>query len=210
MGSPSSPAYATLEYGEWAIYQGERMSYQVTITTQDGQETEIVTKADYVFVEDKDGMLHATIKWCRVDLFEEDGATDLLKGLWPGQDRLTLSSDGASVFTGAVSGVGYCKEYVKVEAHGDGSPDPDALSVRVEEDDTDPMSARIVIDNKGHGPVTVHFGDGTPAVDDDGDGQGFLSHTYATEGQWTLTVTDKNEPSRNRSVFVTVPFSSGS
>lgn len=186
------------------------MSYQVTITTRDGQQTEVTTKAEAVSVEDKDGSLHTCVEWCRLDLFEEEGATDLLKSLWPGQDRLALSYEGSEVFLGTVSKVGYDKGHIKVAARGDQGQDPDALSVRVEEDDTDPMTARIFIDNKGHGPVSVHFGDGTPAMDDDGDGSGFLAHTYALEGQWTLTVTDKNEPSRNRSVFVTVPFDSGS
>lgn len=184
------------------------MSYQVTITTQDGQETEVETRLDSVSVGEKDGAVLVCASWCRLDLAQDPAGSEVLGRVWPGQDRLTLSTDAEDVFWGSVVKVEHGRAYVTVEAKGDHDPAPDALSVRTDADEQDPMTVRVTVDNKGHGPVSVHFGDGTPAVDDNGDGVGHTVHTYALEGTYTLTVTDKNEPSRNRSTGVTVPFGS--
>lgn len=186
------------------------MPYTVTIVTQEGEETEVATNLASSSVKQKDdGALYVCVSWHLVDLYRDEPETvEVLKGLWPGEDRLILSLDESDVFWGNVSKVAYKDYCFYVEATSDAAPGPDDLVLQVDNDEQEPMAVRVIVDNKGHGPVSVDFGDGSDPVDTVADGNEELLHTYNTEGRWVITATDKNEPSRYRVAVVTVPAGS--
>ena len=184
------------------------MSYKVTLVAQDGTSTEVMVNPADVSVHYKENRLHVCVAWCKYDLVDDPEGHIAVFGAWPERDRLLLANrDGDEVFQGLVSGVGYKCDKVFVEAIGDSAPGPDDMVVTIAEDESDPMAVVVTVDNKGHGPVSVNFGDGTASIDNDGAGTP-LPYTYGTPGTWTVTATDKNEPSRFRSKMVTVPAGS--
>src|SRR5688572_13609986 len=112
--------------------EGEnRMSYKVTIVAQDGQETEIgVDTASTSVKEKEDGSLHVCVSWHLLALYENEPETvEVLKGLWPGEDRLILSSDESDVFWGNVTKVAYDEGDFIVEASSDMPPGEDDLTI---------------------------------------------------------------------------------
>jgi len=186
------------------------MSYTVTIVDQDGEETEVgVALASSSVKQKEDGSLSVCVSWPLLALYEDEPETiEVLKGLWPGEDRLILSSDESDVFWGNVSKVAYGEGYFTVEASSDTPPGQDDLTLHVVQDQQDPMSVVVTVDNKGHGPATVDFGDDSEPVDTVADGEEELTHGYQMEGRFIITATDKNEPGRSRIAVVTVPVGS--
>ncbi|ONK13141.1 hypothetical protein [Streptomyces sp. MP131-18] len=86
--------------------------------------------------------------------------------------------------------------------------EPEEMEVTAGEDTTDAsrMTASITVDNRGQGPVTLDFGDGTPAGSNSGDGQEATPHPYAAPGDYTVTARDADDTTRTGTAQVTVPF----
>jgi serine/threonine-protein kinase len=63
------------------------------------------------------------------------------------------------------------------------------------------LVATISWDNDFYGPVTINWGDG---ASDEGDGEGEANHAYAAPGDYTITVTDADDPSRTAQTTVTI------
>ena len=64
-----------------------------------------------------------------------------------------------------------------------------------------PGKVRLSWDNHGQGGVNIDWGDGKT---EGGGGGGVTSHIYTTGGNYTITVTDSDDPSRKVTVPVTV------
>lgn len=186
------------------------MSYTVTIVAQDGEETEVATSLASSSVKQKeDGSLQVCVSWHLLDLYQDEPETvEVLKALWPGEDRLILASEQSDVFWGNVSKVAYGEGYFTVEAVSDAPPGQGDLTLEVVQDNQDPMSVVVVVDNKGHGPASIDFGDDSDPVDTVADGEEEITHGYEMEGRFIITATDKNEPGRTRTVVVSVPVGS--
>lgn len=71
------------------------------------------------------------------------------------------------------------------------------------------MAVTVTVDNKGNGQVSLNFGDGTAAVNNAGDGTAETDHTFANDGDYTLTVTDVSDPTSVVTRQISVPFSGG-
>lgn len=70
-----------------------------------------------------------------------------------------------------------------------------------------PLTVELAVDNHGHGPVNVYWGDDTdPDTVDDAD---TVLHTYTTPGDHLITVTGADVPSRDavHGILVTPPIS---
>lgn len=78
--------------------------------------------------------------------------------------------------------------------------------ISTEEDTSDAtrMTTALTWDNGTNGPVTINWGDGSPA--EDGAAAGTSSHQYAADGDYTITVTDADNPAGSSTVQVTVPY----
>lgn len=68
----------------------------------------------------------------------------------------------------------------------------------------DGLNVSLLVDNKGEGEVTIDWGDETPTGTNPGDGTTATTHDYATDGTYTITVTDADNPDRTGTVEVTV------
>ena len=86
-------------------------------------------------------------------------------------------------------------ETVTIFVYGDGEP------LTVSEPSVAALVATISWDNDFFGPVTIDWGDG---ASDDGDEDGEASHPYAAPGDYTITVTDADDPSRTDQTTVTI------
>ena len=64
----------------------------------------------------------------------------------------------------------------------------------------------VTVDNHGQGPVSVTFGDNTPAVTNAGDNVTSSPHLYSAGGTYTVTATDTTDASATATLEVTVPF----
>lgn len=80
------------------------------------------------------------------------------------------------------------------------------LSVAVDPTDATRMTARVLVDNKGAGEVSIDFGDGTATVTNPGDGATPSNHLYAAAGSFTVTATDTDQPERTAQQVAIVPF----
>ncbi|RZF02847.1 PKD domain-containing protein [Streptomyces albidoflavus] len=69
---------------------------------------------------------------------------------------------------------------------------------------TEPRTLDVMVDNAGHGEVSVDFGDGSEQVYNSGDNVEVSSHVYGEPGTYTLTVTDTDEAERTSTVEVIV------
>jgi hypothetical protein len=87
------------------------------------------------------------------------------------------------------------------------SPETD-LTVTVTPEPADPSRQIGIIhaDNHGNGQVIVSFGDGTPVSVNPGDGTTPTVHAWNVPGDYTITVTDVDQPWRFVTVDVTIPF----
>lgn len=65
-------------------------------------------------------------------------------------------------------------------------------------------TVRLRADNHGFGPVTIDWGDGTPETTA-GDGS-YVIHTYAADGEYTITVRDQETPAVVSTREITVPL----
>jgi hypothetical protein len=84
---------------------------------------------------------------------------------------------------------------VTIFVYQDGEP------LTVSEPSVAALVATISWDNDFYGPVTINWGDGDS---DDGDGEGEANHAYAAPGDYTITVTDADDPSRTAQTAVTI------
>jgi hypothetical protein len=74
--------------------------------------------------------------------------------------------------------------------------------------DPDRMTVALRVDNHGHGPVTVQWGQ-TPALPNGantGDNATPTTVIYTQPGTWSIVVTDNDEPTRTATIMVAVPF----
>ena len=62
---------------------------------------------------------------------------------------------------------------------------------------------RLHWDNDNQGGVVIDWGDGLPA-ESSGSSSGVLTHQYTKGGNYTITVTDADDPTRKTTVNVTV------
>src|SRR6185369_7833092 len=62
---------------------------------------------------------------------------------------------------------------------------------------------RLHWDNDNQGGVVIDWGDGLPG-DSSGSSNGIMTHQYAKGGNYTITVTDADDPTRKTTVNVTV------
>lgn len=66
------------------------------------------------------------------------------------------------------------------------------------------MCVRLIVDNHGFGPVTVNWGDGTPA--EETPDCSVITHCYETAGTYEICVSDKQTPIITTCRSVTVPI----
>lgn len=187
------------------------MGYKVVVTDEGGEEVHVEAHAVALEVEQGDEGLWAKVAWEKDELKEDPAGFLAVTGAWPGVGSLSLWEKDAeeALFTGQISGVGYCGEKIFLKASGDGGEEPPAeLSVEVSADEADPnrLSALIVADNGDEGEVAVDFGDGSAAGTNPGDGTTTTAHVYAAAGTYKVTVTDADDASRTASADVVVPF----
>lgn len=65
-------------------------------------------------------------------------------------------------------------------------------------------TVRLFVDNHGFGPVLIDWGDGTS--DEESIEGRWVNHVYGKDGEYTITVRDKQTPAVKTSVDVTVPL----
>lgn len=97
--------------------------------------------------------------------------------------------------------------YTSVTVPYTGTVQPSPLLVDITENtsDTARKTATIAWANTGYGTVRVDYGDGSPVLTAQTE-SGSLTHAYATNGIYTVTITDETDSSRNASRVITVPF----
>lgn len=84
------------------------------------------------------------------------------------------------------------------------TPDPAELVLTGVEGENPRRTVRMRVDNHGFGPVSVTWGDSTPAQTvQDGS---WVTHTYATDGDFTISVADQQTPAITVSKKITVPL----
>lgn len=119
------------------------------------------------------------------------------KELTPGEHTLKVCEKGATPPV--------CTEQ-KVTIPIGGQPPTTELKLTTVGDPADKQGYTITatVDNGGK-PAAVDFGDKTPPVDNPGDGKTPTPHAYTTTGTYTVTATDKADPSRKAESKVTIP-----
>lgn len=85
-------------------------------------------------------------------------------------------------------------------------PDPADVTVQGIANEVPRMTVRLRANNHGFGPLLINWGDGTNLTES-ADGQ-TVSHTYASSGNFTIVVQDKETPAVATQVPVTVPLPS--
>lgn len=83
-------------------------------------------------------------------------------------------------------------------------PDPATLVLEGVAGEDPRNSVRMRVDNNGLGPVMVDWGDGTPL--EEVKDLGTVTHRYATDGQKTIKVCDKQDPEVCQEKIITVPL----
>jgi hypothetical protein len=84
------------------------------------------------------------------------------------------------------------------------TPEPATLTLTGVAGESPRRTVRMRADNHGFGPVMIDWGDGTPAQEaSDG---AFVTHTYATDGDYTITVSDQQTPAITVTKDITVPL----
>lgn len=83
-------------------------------------------------------------------------------------------------------------------------PVPDPASICVQRMAGSPNTIRLRADNNGYGPVLIDFGDTTDVVEAP-DGS-WTNHTYAADGDYTITVRDKQTPAVAATLDISVPL----
>lgn len=84
------------------------------------------------------------------------------------------------------------------------TPDPATLTLTGIEGESPRRTVRMRVDNHGFGPTVVDWGDGTP-TQEVADGA-YVTHTYAADGDYTITVADQQTPAITVSKDITVPL----
>lgn len=84
------------------------------------------------------------------------------------------------------------------------TPEPADLIVTGLAGETPRRTVRLRADNHGFGPVVIDWGDGTPTTTA-ADGA-YVSHTYAEDGEYTITVSDEQTPAISTTRDVTIPL----
>jgi hypothetical protein len=80
---------------------------------------------------------------------------------------------------------------------------PDQPGVTVAVDATDRQKIAVTVDNHGHGPTVIDWGDGSAPTS--GPASGLIAYTYPVPGQYTISVSDAEEPEKVTRVVVKVP-----
>lgn len=84
------------------------------------------------------------------------------------------------------------------------TPEPADLVITGIAGESPRMTVRLRADNHGFGPVTIDWGDGTdPTTAADGS---YVTHTYADDGDYTITVADQQTPAITVTKDITVPL----
>jgi hypothetical protein len=187
------------------------MPYKIHLAAENGEPVEITAKPTSLDIELKEETWSVCATWCRRALSDDPESFLAVTRAWPGREDLSLTGrDNAEVFSGKVTKVGFTDEHITLEAANPQEPSDEVMEMTVEGDAANPMQAVITVDNKGHGPVTITFGDGSPDEQNPGDGVTQTFHVYAVENVYDLTVWDVDDPARNFSNQVAVPFPAGS
>lgn len=185
------------------------MISKITLVREDQSEVEINTKPAEVCVDTEDEGLVFEVSWDPVQLANDAEEYLAVKSVWPGKDKVLLADkNGEVIFSGKVSGFVHSSEEIGLKAKQD-TMVPGAVTLDVVEDTADPnrRSVLITANNYGKGGLSVDFGDSTPGGTNNGDGTTTTSHAYTTDGTYTVTVTDVDEPERTATYEVKIPFS---
>lgn len=84
------------------------------------------------------------------------------------------------------------------------TPEPADLTITGLAGESPRRTVRLRADNHGFGPVVVDWGDGTPTtVAQDGT---YVQHTYAADGDYTITVSDQQTPAITVTKDITIPL----
>lgn len=83
------------------------------------------------------------------------------------------------------------------------TPEPAEVILTGLDGETNRRTVRLRVNNHGFGPVTVTWGDENSEEVQDG---ATVSHTYAEDGDYTLTVADKESPAVNVTRDITIPL----
>lgn len=84
------------------------------------------------------------------------------------------------------------------------TPEPADLIITGLAGESPRRTVRMRADNHGFGPVVIDWGDGTPTtVAQDGS---YVTHTYAADGDYTITVSDQQTPAITVTKDITVPL----
>jgi hypothetical protein len=75
--------------------------------------------------------------------------------------------------------------------------------------DLDRMSVSAVVNNHGHGSVSIDWGDSSGVGTNVGNGTTPTTHQYSNEGTYTIVVTDTDNATYTASRTVTLPYGSG-
>ncbi|MFE7963447.1 PKD domain-containing protein [Streptomyces cellulosae] len=129
------------------------------------------------------------------------------------EQPLPEAAGDAELFRGVVTGVVYdkCQGVVTVVAVSDDEDEePQEPGDEVEElvvtatAGAELSTLDVVVDNGGHGAVTIDFGDGSEPVTNAGDNTEVSTHTYSGPGTYVVVVTDADEAERSEQVEVIV------
>lgn len=84
------------------------------------------------------------------------------------------------------------------------TPEPATLTITGVAGEAPRMSVRLRADNHGFGNVVIDWGDGSPTtVATDGS---YVQHTYAADGDYTITVADQQTPAITVTKDITIPL----
>lgn len=84
------------------------------------------------------------------------------------------------------------------------TPEPAELTITGIAGETPRMTVRLRADNHGFGPVVIDWGDGEPTTTA-ADGS-YVTHTYAADGDYTITVADQQTPAITVTKDISIPL----